>query len=164
LACVINPRIPDPGTMARPLSSMSFIRHTRKTGLWSSSPPSGCPLRLSTRLLPRRPGQPSPQVGRHLTMAGQTKRPQILQVALPAPLRHRADMIGVPQRPPRVHRPQPPHLQLLLPHPAARPLQPRIRRHRIGLAKSTNPAVPQENMVSQIPRVGPQTPLVNTVL
>jgi hypothetical protein len=122
--------------------------------------------------------KPPPQIRRHLPMAAQTKRPQIIQVTLPTPLGHRTNMVRIPQRPPRRgprraffarwgdcrHRPQPPNLQRRYPRPPPTPQQPRIRRHRIGPTQPANPLIPQKHLVPQIPRIRPQPPLVHAKL
>jgi hypothetical protein len=107
------------------------------------------------------PRQPPPEIGGSLTMAQQTKRPQIVQIALASTLGHRPNMVGIPQRSPGGHAAQPPHLQRLTPgRPPAAPQGP-ISLHRVHAAQRTNPCIPQKHLVSQIPRVRPQPPLMH---
>jgi hypothetical protein len=97
-------------------------------------------------------------------MATKTKRPQIIQITLPTPLGHRPHMVGIPQRAPYPHRPHPPNLQRRYPRLPPTPLQLRIRRHRIGPTQPANAFIPQKHLVPQIPRIGPQPPLVHAIL
>jgi hypothetical protein len=73
-------------------------------------------------------------------------------------------MVRIPQRPPRRDRPHPPNLQQLPPRLPPTPLQLRIRRHRIGPTQATRPLIPQKHLVPQIPRIGPQPPLVHAIV
>ena len=96
---------------------------------------------------------PPPQLRRRLPMTHQTQRPQILQITLAATLRHRPDMVRIPQRPSRRHAAHPPHLQRLRSGCPAAPLQLPIRLHRIHATLRANPLIAHIHLVSQIPRI-----------
>ena len=93
-------------------------------------------------------------------MTQQTKRAEIVQVALTASLGYRKNVIRVPKRAPCPHRTQTPHLQRLCAEPAAAPLQRQIRCSRVRCADRTDAPVPLKNQVAQIAGVGTQPPLV----
>ncbi len=97
-------------------------------------------------------------------MATKAKRPQIIQITLPTPLSHGPHMVRIPQRPSCPHRPHPPNLQQLLPNFSPTPQQPRILRHRIGPTQPTHALIPKKHLVPQIPRIGPQPPLVHAIV
>ena len=97
-------------------------------------------------------------------MAAKTKRPQIIQITLPTPLGDRPHMVRIPQRPPSPHRPHPPNLQRRCPRLPPAPFQLRISRHRIGPTQPTHSLIPEKHLVPQIPRIGPQPPLVHAIV
>jgi len=108
--------------------------------------------------------KPQPQFRRNLAMTRQAQRPQIIQIALPATLRHRLDMIRVPQRPPRRNRLHPIQRKPRHPGRPASPLQRVVDRHSIRLAKIANTAIPRKHLIPQVARIGPEPPLVDAIV
>ena len=95
-------------------------------------------------------------------MAPQTQRANILQVALPATLGHRHNVIRIPQASPRPS-PQSPVLQQFRSPRSSRMPQLPFRRRRIYPAASANSPIPFEHLISNIARLCPQLPLVHAI-
>src|ERR1700676_3427040 len=94
-------------------------------------------------------------------MAPQAQRPNIRQIALAPTLRHRRNMVGIPQaRSPQIL--QAPVAKHAYPPPRRQSLDAPPFRHRIQVTRGAHPLVAFEYLVSEISRVGPQAPFVDT--
>ena len=97
-------------------------------------------------------------------MAQQTERPQVVQIALAAALGDRQNVIRIPQTAAGGYRLDPVQPQTGNPSRPPRPLQGVIGSHGIDSARRAHAAIPRKHLVPQIPRIGPQTPLVNAII
>ena len=102
------------------------------------------------------------QCGGHSAMAAQAERAQVGQVALAAALHHRDDVVGVPEaltqlglQAPVCHP-----LHASAPSGAAQAAQLEVCVHATGAAHAM---VSREHLFSEVPRLGPQAPLVHTI-
>ena len=94
-------------------------------------------------------------------MAPQAQRPNIRQIALAATLRHRRDVVGIPQaRAPQIL--QAPVAKHAYTPPWRESLDAPPFRDRIQVTGGAHPLVAIEYLVSQISRVGAQAPFVDT--
>lgn len=108
----------------------------------------------------RRGPQPQTQSRRGSAVALQAKRPHIAQIALPAALRYRDNMIGIPERFPAALRQSP----LFQKSPPRRKIQPphvAAQRHSIHLARRADSVVPRQNALAQISRIRAQFPFMH---
>jgi len=93
-------------------------------------------------------------------VAEQAEGADIIQIAFSSALCHRDDMIGVPQCS-STDPLQTPAREQLLPVDPARPLQVMISRPAIDPANGTDSVVAGQHLLTQVARVGSQTPLVD---
>src|SRR5947209_247752 len=100
--------------------------------------------------------QPLPQRRRCLPMALDTQRPHVREIALAPTLRHRQNMVGVPQvlAPSPFFFEPPPRREIELPL-----IVPQY--HGINAANGADPVVTREYLVAEIPRIRPQLPVVH---
>jgi hypothetical protein len=94
-------------------------------------------------------------------MAEQAQGAQVLQVALAPSFHYRKNMIGVPQRLARESR-KSPLREKPLPVGSARAPQLPIGGAGVDAANRANAAVPQQNLLAQVPGVGAEAPFVHT--
>lgn len=93
-------------------------------------------------------------------MAAQAQRPDVLESALTTALADRHDVVRLPERPAEFHAellaPLVPGLTLAL-------LPRELDGGTIQFAQSTNPLVPLEHLISQVPWVAPEPVLVDAL-
>lgn len=94
-------------------------------------------------------------------MAKNTESAQILKVALPPAFYNWQNMIGIPQRF-ALEPLEAPLREQLQPGGTARPAQLPISGASVDSAKRADAAVPDQNLLAKIPRVGAEAPFIYT--
>jgi hypothetical protein len=96
-------------------------------------------------------------------MAAQAERTDVFKIAFATAFRNRQDVIRIPQRP-AADSFQAPVSKEFLPPRIFGSLESNVGLHGVGPAEHAHSLVTQEDLLTQVPGVRAQTPLVNTIL
>lgn len=96
-------------------------------------------------------------------MAAEAERTDVFKIAFATAFRNRQDVIRIPQRP-AADSFQAPVSKEFLPPRIFGSLESNVGLHGVGPAEHAYSLVTQEDLLTQVPGVGAQTPLVNTIL